>query len=127
MPSNLPPRLDVDSLRVEMHWVPLRQVLATDVIRGVPTVGYIIRWTDEAIAPATRPLYLFESWRPGFSPADERLVAVRAVGPTMRIPKYKTAYMGCPLWFFKENEDQIYKYVAGMTDWFYNHDIQEGP
>jgi hypothetical protein len=127
MPSNLPPRLDVDSLRVEMHWVPLRQFLTTDVIRGVPAVGYMVRWTDEAIAPATRPLYLFESWRPGFSPADERLIAVRAVGPTMQIPKYKTAYMGCPLWFFKENEDQIYKYVAGMTDWFYNHDIQEGP
>jgi hypothetical protein len=43
----------------------------------------------------------------------------------MQTPKYKTAFTGCPLWFFEEN--QAMEYVAGMTDWFYNHAIEEGP
>ncbi len=123
-PANLPPVIDVDSMRNARHYLDLRPFLPTDDILGVPSVGYVLRWTDTQ-APATRPLYLFTSWRPGYSPADQRLVAVRAVGPTLRTPKYKTAYMGCPLWFFKENE--CIEYVKGMTDWFYNQPIEQGP
>ena len=124
-PAGFPSRLQVDSVRVDRHWLPLRRFLTTDIVKGVPQVGYVVRWTDEARAPSTRPMYLFESWRPGFSPADQRLIAVRTVGPTLRVPKYKTAFMGCPLWFFEEA--QANEYVDAMADWFFNRDIHEGP
>lgn len=123
-PSNLPAIMDVDSVRVNRHWLTLRAALRTDVIQGVPDVGYVERWTEVG-APGTRPLYLFKSWRPGLSPATDMLVAMRTVGPSMQTPKYKTAFLGCPLWFFKE--DQVTEYVKGMTDWFYNHPIEDGP
>ncbi len=123
-PANLPRNMSIDSLRVDRHWLSLRATLKTDVIRGVPAVGYVERWTEVG-APGTRPLYVFKSWRPGNSSASDRLVAIRTIGPSMKTPKYKTAFMGCPLWFFKEAEAA--EYVKGMTDWFYNHTLDEGP
>lgn len=117
---SLPSRLDIDEERLDSSYVRVfRTALASQsppkYIDGVPGVPFALRGSQ------ARTVYRFRSWRPEQNNADGAVVMTRFVGPSRSNPKFKTAWLGCPLYFLQE--DQVEHLIEGMLRWFLVEDI----
>lgn len=122
--SGLPPRLEVDPVRIDSMFLPkrLKDVLranGTPKVYGIPDVNFLV------LGSKAVPLYIYGSWRPGGpipptngpSFSDTKPVVVRRVGPDRVTPLYKTAYQTFPLYFIKQ--EQAEEYYRKMVEWFF--------
>jgi hypothetical protein len=113
--SNLPQHLEVDKEHLDSSWVIIfRSALASQSppkeILGVPGVPFVLRGSNSIT------VYQFESWRPELNNAHGGVVMTRFVGPDRANPRYKTAWLGCPLYFLQE--DDVNDLIEGMLNWF---------
>ena len=113
--SNLPDSVQIDKEHLDSSFVKIfRKALQSQTppknINGVPGVPFALRGSRSLT------VYRFLSWRPELNNAQGAVVMSRFVGPDRANPKFKTAWLGCPLYFIQEEDAK--KMVAGMLDWF---------
>jgi hypothetical protein len=113
--STVPEHLRIDKEHLDSSWVIIfRTALASQSppkeILGVPGVPFVLRGSNSIT------VYQFESWRPELNNAHNGVVMSRFVGPDLANPRFKTAWLGCPLYFIEEED--VNQLIAGMLHWF---------